>query len=305
MIILEDLSPEKRRKYLEEQQKNGQENNCSNTVWSEKKIRYRCEQVNITKVEQKIISHSFTKKEYLCTKALDEPAFQISLLDFYYEVEPRAFAYAIDAVKDIEYLKENVAVKLSKNNELEKVLNFEQIKDKWIYAKEQLKSTKFFKEIEQQDKKNAQNILDTGDKEFLNEDNLRETYNKGLFFLILFSNYTSNSSIKFLSQLFSNIEIEIDLEHTIMEETDNYKLIETNGKLKQNKENQEEFSRLYDLYYRPVIKYKFSEYFYKYKVTRKICKERQIVFDATAILQEGIKNNYVIMTQFNLKEVEL
>jgi hypothetical protein len=271
--------------------------------------RYRCEQMNTTKVEDNISFHCTTKKQYHLAYYGTNKA-RISLEQFLYKINPEVLKDAIVATEPLEYNKENVLVGLSNDNIIERIINFKEIKDKWDSFKPELMQTSFYKELLKHDFKAAEGFMNGGDTEFGSEANLLKTYEKAFFFHIIFNDYDPwidrpvKQRIKFNSQIFVNVPIELELTHGIIDENSETVEIMTVGKLVKEELNNTVLKEQYDKFYKPMIEYDFTEYNYEYIVRRVIDKKTTLILSAKANLKEEVKYNYQFITQFDLKKID-
>lgn len=274
------------------------------------KARYRCEQLNTTKVENNISFHCNTKKEYTLEKDVLANKAKVSLKEYLYKINPENLSLAIEATKDLEFEKENALFQLNKNNEIIEVLNFSQIKNKWDDFKPNLKNSTFYKEIEKINSNAAKDIIIGGGLEFENEQNLRKTYDKSLFYHVVFNDFDAyktrekNDILKFISQIFVNIPIELELQHSITREDDYFIEYRTVGTLLKNKIDNNILEEQYNQFYKPIIEYGFTEYLYEYRIRRMVEKKTNLIVNAVAFMKEEVKNNYQLITQFDLKQID-
>lgn len=277
----------------------------------QKKARYRCEQFNTTKVEDRITFHCNTKKEYLVEKDSANEKVRVKLKEYLYKINPENLSPAIEAVKDLEFDKENVVLGLNDDNTIKEVINFDEIKEKWEKFKPKLISSEFYNQIEKINSKAAQDIITGGELEFESENNLRKTYDKLMLFHVLFNDFDAhkkrnkNETLKFISQIFVNISLEIELQHTIIKEDDYFVEYRTVGTLLKDKLDNAVLEEQYNKFYKPIIEYSFSEYNYEYRIRRMVDKKNGFIVNATALMKEEVKNNYQFVTQFDLKQIEL
>lgn len=270
-------------------------------------VRYRCEQLNVTRVEQRIVSHATTKKEYLMQKYPNNRV-NTTLVDYHYEVEPKRLGIALDAMKEMEYIKETAQFRLNNENEIVEVLNLMQMSDQWNAHRMQLKGSEFFKTIQAHSQKAAEDILNAGDLEFKNQENIKATYDRVMLYHILFNNFidiNKKRTLNFISQVFVNIPVEVLLSNKIKSQNEETIVIQTTGQLNRDKLKLAEIQAQYDLYYKPAIKYGFTDYVYEYDIIRTIEKSTGNIIEASAILSEGVKNNYSTTTECSLKQVKL
>lgn len=270
-------------------------------------FRYRSKQVNVTKVEQMVQFHSSVRKEYLIERSIREKIAIISLQDYFYETEPKAYAEILDAMKDLEYVKEKVVLKFTDDSKIEDILNYDQLCDGWARFKPNLTKTKYYQELKSVSKKGADEIIEVGDMEFSSIKNLVLMYEKGLLYHLLFNKFDvgTNTKLNFLSQAFVNIPIEIELNTMLVREDENEALYRTEGILNKSILDEDEMRRQYDKYYKPLIKYHFTEYGYRYIIRRTIDKATNVLKEGVVILTEEVKNNIQFITQYNLNLVDL
>jgi hypothetical protein len=271
--------------------------------------RYRCEQMNTTKVEDNINFHCTTKKQYHLEYHGPSKA-RVSLEQFLYKINPEVLKDAIIATEPLEYSKENVLVSLDKDNIIESVVNYTDIKEQWEAFKPKLMQTNFYKALLQHDFKAAEDFMNGGDTEFGSEANLIQTYEKAFFFHVVFNDYdpwidrSEKQRLKFNSQIFVNVPVELELTHGIIEENSETVEIMTVGKLIRERLDDAVLKEQYDKFYKPMIEYDFTEYNYEYIVRRVIDKKTTLILSAKANLKEEVKYNYQFVTQFDLKKID-
>lgn len=274
----------------------------------DQQARYRCEQLNTTKVEDRISFHYNTKKQYLLKNNVVENISKVQLEEYLYKINPDNLGHTIEAMKKLEYDKENVVFKKHKNG-IEEILNYLEIKAKWNDFIPLLKKTDFYTNLEKLNANAAQEILNVGNIEFGKEENLRKTYDKNLLFHVLFNNFKPDNGaypkLNFISQIFVNIPIELDLQHSIVKEDDLYIEYRTVGTLNRDKIDNRILEEQYNKFYKPIIEYPFSKYGYEYRIRRTVEKKTGKITNAVAMLKEEVKNNYQFITQFDLKEVDI
>ncbi|GAA3518715.1 hypothetical protein GCM10022393_36030 [Aquimarina addita] len=279
------------------------------------KIRYRCEQKNTTHTDKSMVFHADMKKEYLTEFIKKDNTILVNsvLEDYVYKTEPKHFQIAMDSFRDLEFVKENVLLKLDTNGKIQSIQNLEAIQDAWTsFRKDVLQYSDFFVELKKVNEQAAQDIIDSGNAEFGKEENLIKTYDKNLFYhlildtyLVDISNVAEHKKIKFLSQIFQNIEVEVDIVETTVSEDDDFIHRRKVGTLQREKLDRDELIRQYDQFYKPMVEYNFTEYEYMYRLSYVIDKKTGFISEGRAVFSEKVKNNYEFTTEFNLKQVQL
>lgn len=272
--------------------------------------RYRCEQFNTTKVEENIVFYCNTKKQYRTNKVTDSNFIKVTLEEYSYKINPQNLSTAIEATKALEFDKENVILELNEYNRIKGIANFNQIQRRWKNFIPKLSNSDFYKEVENVNSNAANDIIDGGNLEFGNELNLIKTFEKTLFYHVNFNDFDPhkkrerNEILRFNSQIFVDIPLELELQHSIIQEDDNFMECRTVGKLLRDNVDNKVLEEQYNKFYKPIIEYEFSEYNYDYRIRRIIDKKTGLIINASAMLKEEVKNNYQFITQFEIKQIE-
>ncbi|QXP59336.1 hypothetical protein [Olleya sp. HaHaR_3_96] len=279
-------------------------------------LRYRCEQINATHTDKEIVFNANVKKEYLVNfiERSNPISLNVSLKDYVFNADPKHYEIALKAFSELEYLKENVKLNLNKEGKINSILNHSTIQNAWnTFKTDILPNEDFFIELKKVNKAAAQDIIDNGDIEFGKEKNLIKTYDKNLFYHILLDSYlldlkkenNSEKVLKFSSQIFQKIDVEVLITESVISEDENFIHKRRVGAPMLDKLNVNELRRQYDLFYKPMIEYNYTEYNYIYRLSYKIDKKTGFITEAKAVFSEQIKNNYEFLTEFNMKQVAL
>ncbi len=271
-------------------------------------VRYRCKQVNVTKIGGVPTFNSDIRKEYIVDYVQRESAAYCKLQDYVFQADPKDFELPLEEMKPLEYAKEDVSFQISDMGTLTAINNFRELQQRWKAFREDFIHTLFYQDIKNVNEKAAADILNAGDKEFAKESSLLKSYDKNLFYHVLFKDYrpsNTNDSLFFLSQIFHDVSLEVPIVHTKALEEEDALIYRSVGELNREKINRNEMIRQYDAIYKPVIKYNFTEYDYEYRIRRKIDRKTGIITSARAILIESVKNNYELISQFDLKQIPL
>lgn len=270
--------------------------------------RYRCEQFNTTKVEDHINFHCDVKKQYLLETNLDKAS--VLLEQYVFKINPEDLGGAIQATEELEFDKENVTFSLNTDNTIKGIDNWQQIKQKWDFFKPKMRETSFYKMIGQNNPEAAEGLIAGGDMEFGSEQNLLKSFEKSLFYHVVFNDYdpvkdrTEKQILKFNSQIFVNISVELELTHGIINEDNEFTEIMTVGRLKKDKLDNNLLIEQYNNFYKPIIDYNFTEYNYEYVIKRTVHNKSKLIHHATARFMEEVKYNYQFLTQFDLKRID-
>lgn len=277
----------------------------------EKVTRYRCTQNNVTKALDSVTFSSEIKTQYLLSVAKNESKyFHVQLEDYIFQITPKDLDVTFQLVKPIEFLKNNV--KFSQNNQAEftKIINLNQIKQKWInFRNNVLPEIKFFKRLKQQSEKASTDFIKTSNLELTNELKFKEILGKNLFYHILLKANSGDDledySFSQFSQIFPNQEITVRVSKTKVSENENTKVFRLVGELDREKLSEEKLLKQYNEIYKPLLKFAFTEFDYVYRITYTLDAETGLLIDSKASINEKIKNNFESITQFEIKQVEL
>jgi hypothetical protein len=278
----------------------------------EKIARFRCSQTNVTKALDSVTFSSNIKTQYLFSTVKEIDGYiHVLLEDYIYQITPIELEIAFQLVKPIElFIKNDIKFKQNNHGELEKILNFNQIKQNWVQFKTTtLPSIDFFKQLKKQSEQSSDDFIRTADEEFSNETKFKEILKKNLFYhIFLKSNIgckLENYTFSQYSQLFPNQALTISVIKTKVSEDENTIVFKLVGELQKENLSEEELRKQYDEIYKPILKYSYTEYDYIYIITYTLDAKKGLLLGANALFSEKVKNNFESITQFEINQVEL
>ncbi|KMQ60281.1 hypothetical protein ACM46_18930 [Chryseobacterium angstadtii] len=275
------------------------------------KSRYRCEQLNISRVNNEVITMSAnTYLEFLVQKVDHSPIFDISVTDFTFSVDPVVFEKGFEFSHKFEKIKSPVIVEILKSGKVDKVYNRDDIEKRWIHFRDfGLANDDMFKQLSSQAPAQAKDVVDTGNKEFLKEENFAGMLDKNLFYHIFFRAYQGagleDYTVHQFSQIFPNVELSTDIVKSMVNEDENSATFRLVGTLNRKDLSEEGLKGMYDQIYKPTIKYSYSEFDFVYRITYTIDKKSNFMTEGKASIAEKVKNNFEIITEYKIKKVEL
>ncbi|MBL1223108.1 LysM peptidoglycan-binding domain-containing protein [Chryseobacterium sp. L7] len=275
------------------------------------KSRYRCEQLNITRVNNEVITMSAsTYLEFLVQKVDYSAIFNISMTDFTFSVDPAVFNKGFEFSHKFEKIKSPITVEISKYGTVDRVYNRDDIEQRWIKFRDfELVNDDMFKQLSSQAPTQAKDVVDTGNKEFLKEDNFARMVDKNLFYHIFFRAFQGgnleNYTIDQFSQIFPNINLSTDVVKSVVNEDENSATYRLVGTLNRSNLSEEILTDMYDKIYKPTLKYSYSEFDFVYRITYTINKKNNFITEGKASIAEKVKNNFEIITEYKIKQVEL
>lgn len=305
---LESLERIKRQKEIgEKEQKEGSENKIEIV-----EARYRCEQLNISRINGEIITlHSNIKTQYLFKIIPDISEMCIKLEDYIFFVEPISFQDGLEFSKKIETtINSNIKLHYNEQAEIVRILNLDELKGKWEKFRDvDLSQIKLYKQVKAKAPELAQDILDTGNLEYSSVNEFKKVLDKNLFYHVMLRVSAGDGLQRYTliqnSQLFPKLNIITNVEKMKTKETDMLILYRLYGVLDKNDLSEKKLKRQYDEYYKPMIKYSYTEFDYIYDINYSVEKTTGLLVNAKVVLCEKIKNNFETITEFTIRRVEL
>ncbi len=313
MIILENLPLEERIKHLEEQKKQSEDKKYLAEGGNVSK-RYRCEQLNISRINGNIITfYADSKTQYLFSRQEIEKdiIMEVLLEDYISLIEPTNLKEAFEFAQTLEeVIKRKIVFTQNLDGKFKKIINLPEIKSKWEELRDnELNNLALYKALREKAPKQADDIVNTGNKEFSSSQQLGETLNRNLFFHILLKANAGEKlkgySASQYSQLFPNLELKYEVIKSEIEKNEATTTYQLKGVLNRENISDDNLKKMYDELYKPVIKYAYSEFDHIYNITYSIDNTTHLLVDAKALLCEKIKNNFEVITQFAIRSVEV
>ncbi|MGH1520391.1 LysM peptidoglycan-binding domain-containing protein [Chryseobacterium sp. JK1] len=274
--------------------------------------RYRCEQINISRINNNVITLSAnTYSEYLLKR--DEIAsniFEVKLVDSTFNADPVIYEQGFDFALKLEKLRTPVVCSIDSSGRIDKIYNEDELRSRWEnFRDNKLNSDPVYTQLRTQAPEQAKDLIITGNKEFSSMSDFAMTLDKNLFFHIIFraiqGKKLEDYDLNQMSQIFPNVDLNTNVIKSLVKEDDNVEVYRLVGTLSKEKISNESLEIMYNEIYKPMIKYSFTEFDYIYRVNYTIDKSSGMLVEGRAALSEKIKNNYEILTEFNIKRVEL
>lgn len=283
------------------------------TVKYNKEIKYRCEQNVISKINGIIQNHANTKQEFVVKKrqSPDNLIVNTELTDNIIEIYPPQLTEAMKLLSDLELVKCNAVLYVdSETGKMDRILNHDEIVKQWRNHKAKLQEKYGFIRSPQT-REELNKFITLAENQIINERSLIQDLNTKLFFNLLFDKYlVTNSKLfepytkKFQSHLFENTKVNFTFKQEILSETEDKVNVMKTGAWDKKENSLATVEKMYDEKYKPFIKYKFSDYSYKYNVNYIINTKEHWIETAEVMIMEEVINNIQIGISFNLKKIE-
>ncbi|MBD3907179.1 LysM peptidoglycan-binding domain-containing protein [Chryseobacterium sp. Ch-15] len=277
----------------------------------ENATRYRCEQLNISRINNEIITLSAnTIYEFLVKKAKDTSIFDVELTDSDFSVEPAVYEPGLKFAQKLDKLKLPITFNISDNGVVKEIFNHNEIEHRWRnFRDNELQNAEIYQQLNAQSPKQAEDIIITGNKEFLDQNNLSNMMDKNLFFHLFTKSFLGdqlkNYQLQQFSQIFPNVDLKTDAVRSIVRENENLATYRLVGTLNRENLSDEMLKNMYDSIYKSSLKFNYTAFDFIYRINYTIDKETGLLQEGKASIAEKIKNNFEVITEYNIKKVEL
>ncbi len=307
MIILEDLQPEEREKYV------------NNKPYS---TNNRLLNINKPCVYKSVFTNIFMIKSQLTNKSIAENTFEVTLLeehnnyyDFDINTKSSEIKSGLEFIPDIfktlldkmSSLKNHLVLRISKNGTIKEVLNQNELANKWLVVKDEILTTK--SSISEKD---INKIIKSGELEYLSSSTqMANDMRKMVVYKTFFNSFIDIQAIKssnnifkqeFNSSIFSDIDIEVETqiaEEPISEEDAN--IIQTFSSRDINV-NRSKIKRLFLNNY-AILKESFKDYNYNSIAINNLNKDTLWPVSVNFGSKEIINNSVSIEMEVNIERI--
>lgn len=280
---------------------------------AEESARYRVEQMTMTRTNDIVQSHAETRREFVVkrTTTTNGLVVSVALVENIIDVYPEVFKKAIILINDVDLVKSEIHAQVDMaTGKIYHILNHQQIIEKWKQLRAEL-TNRFSFLRDHEAKNNILKFLTVSESIIANKKNLIEDLNTKLFFELFFDKYlvTDNTEFEpytrtFYSQLFEGETATLDFTQTLTGETPETVNLTKTGLLKLDSFNKSEIEYQYEKKYKPLIKYRFSEYNVKIIDHTVLDTAGKWIKNADVSIVEEVKNNVSILVDYKLRKIE-
>ncbi|MFL9834245.1 hypothetical protein [Chryseobacterium terrae] len=279
-----------------------------------KKLRYRCEQVNTSKINGSLAHFLQQNFQYVVKKEGLKNSFFVGLEDHHFDFNPTYLNPSFSFISKTEFIKNQVVFNISEEDgRIKKVINKEEIHDKWEQFKiDKFHNDDFIIQLKKTNEHAVQELLNMGDRQFaVNYELTEEEYRRNLFYFILFDKLLVDSieniereQFDFMSTLVPPIVIHIEFRYDKISQDDNILKFRKVGKAILNDELISEIKNKYDEIHKPNIKYNYTEYKLEFRVRGEFNLDTNIMENADLFIIEQIADNIENHCEFHLKKLQ-
>jgi hypothetical protein len=289
------------------------ETTTSSTEIIEDSARYRIEQMTMTRLNGIVQSHAETRREFIISRKRSATSMlvNVTLVENIINVYPEGFKEAVALVSDVDLVKSDVQAQVDmQTGKIQHILNHQEIIEKWKKHRAAV-TEKFGFLRDPETKTNLLKFLTVCESIIVNEKNLIEDLNTKLFYDLFFDRHlvADNTAFEpysrpFYSQLFEGETSILDFTQQITGETADKVSLAKTGILKPGSYNKDAIENQYEHKYKPVVKYRFSEY--NVKITEQTLLDTAGNWIETSVVNitEEVKNNVEILIDYKLRKIE-
>lgn len=276
-------------------------------------LKYRSEQLTITKINGIIENHAETKSEYYIKRYYKEKEYhtEVELTDRIITIYPERLQEAMNLVNEVDTLKNNVSVTVNKDiGKIDKITNIGEIQKQWLNLKKQIEARYSFLQSNET-RKNLETFLSQSEMQ-MTEENILLYFTSQPFFDLYFDKYLvdyngislASDTKTYYSQLFDQLPITMNVTPEILFETPDTIICMRNIDKLDNPYNSARIEEIYNQRYKPQIGYKFSEYVYNHRTEYTINQKENLLEQATMNITEAVKNNIEVIVDYKLRRIE-
>lgn len=296
----------------EKEQKLSEKEHILKNLHFDQKARYRCEQTNISRINNDaIILSANTYTEFLVKQSnVDDQVLEIDITDLSLSVDPMVYEQAFRFGQRLEMIKYPIILGISKEGVSNKIYNIKDIQNKWEkFRDNELEKDDIYQQLKKQNIAQAKDLIQKGNKEFISEKIMSDTLDKNLFlhtfFRALQGDSLPNYYIEQYSQLFPEVNLKTNIVRSKVKQDDTTTTYRLVGEIDKQNLSTSNLENMYNEIYKPMIKYSFTEFKTIYRITYTIENDTKFLTEAKISLSEKIKNNYEIITEMKIQKVEL
>lgn len=279
----------------------------------ERKSRYRCEQVNTSKINGNLVHFLQQNFQYVVKSHFRNNKFFVGLEDHHFDFNPTYLNPSFAFISKTEFIKNQVFFNISQENgRLEQINNKKEINDKWQeFKKNEFYKDEFIIQLMKTNEHAVNELLVMGDRQFaVDYELMEEEYRRNLLYFTLFDKILvqnieniKNEEFNFMSTLVPPIIIPLDFRYDKISEENNIVKFRKVGTARLNDELISEIKQKYDEIHKPGIKYNFTEYKLEFRVRGEWNTEKKTIENADLFIIEQIADNIENHCEYHLKKL--
>jgi hypothetical protein len=277
----------------------------------DQQARYRCEQINTTKVNGNLVQYLEQKLQYLLKFNLSKKIGYVKQEDYFKKLSPPILNNVFDFIEQTEKIRHDVHIKINPDNGLiEDVINKDEVKKNWENFKEKnAMSIPFLSELNKSNEKAFNDLMKMGDTQFSFQSNYKDEYQKDFFYQSCFDQYLYKEkfetiSIDFLSTIVPPIVIPIKIRYDKVSENNGIVTLRKIAEYELNKEQKDEIIQKYNELHKISIGYSFTDYKLILRSKLEYDSETKILINGQISMKESILDNIENECNYQIKKLE-
>lgn len=279
----------------------------------ERKTRYRCEQVNTSKINGSLVHFLQQNFQYVVKNHYKNNKFFVGLEDHHFDFNPTYLNPSFAFISKTEFIKNQVFFSISeKDGRLAEISNKKEINESWQeFKKNEFYNDEFIIQLMKTNQHAVNELLAMGDRQFdIDYELMEEEYRRNLLYFTLFDKFLverieniKNEQFDFMSTLVPPIIIPLEFRYDKISEEDNIIKFRKVGTAQLNDKLISEIRQKYDEIHKPGIKFNFTEYKLEFRVRGEWNTETKIIENADLFIIEQIADNIENNCEFHLKRL--
>jgi LysM repeat protein len=279
----------------------------------EGKTRYRCEQINTSKMNGSLVHFLQQNFQYLVKSNFSNNKFYVELEDHHFEFNPTYLNPSFAFISKTEFIKNRIFFQISEDNgRLSEIHNKKEMNENWQkFKKNEFYNDEFIIQLLKTNIHAVNELLTMGDRQFAEDYPLmEEEYRRNLLYFTLFDKVLvkdikniEKEQFDFMSTIVPPVVVPIEFRYDTISEEDHIINFRKVGIAKLDEKIISEIKQKYDEIHKPSIKYNYTEYKLEFRVRGEFNKEKKIIENADLFIIEQIADNIENRCEFHLKKM--
>lgn len=294
-----------------EVQKLEQEDFLKNLTFDQQ-ARYRCEQVNVSKINGNPISSTIQKQQFNLKINKEFKIAKINMEDFYYDLNPPILNRSFEMIEFTEKIRNNVVLNYNEDGKVSKIINKAEQKKAWEKFKDsEFQKLEFIKVLKSNNPKAYNDLIKAGNLQFSLHHPSEYEYQSSYFYMCLFDKHLTaenfkeipSDKLKYRSAIFPHIDVDIEAPYHLIKLENDLAQIRKVGTMKLTNEQKMNIINHYNEKFKPLLHYQFSNYNVDIRVNRTFDINTRLVVDGKITIIESVQDNIENTCEVTIKKL--
>ncbi|REC41992.1 hypothetical protein [Chryseobacterium pennipullorum] len=274
------------------------------------KARYRCEQINTTRINGELAQFVEQKFQYLLKMDTVNTIGSVKREDYLKKVTPPVMMDVLHFIEETDNIKHNVLFTLGEDGQMDRILNRKELNKNWLeYKKSQMSLNPFIVELKKNNKDAVQELIRLGDIQFSLDAANEEEYRKDFFYFTCFNQYNVNDELKsvdfsFLSTVVPPNVVPLTLRYDTISEQNDILTVRMVAEYTLTDELEKNIINQYNNLHKPSIGFSYTQYKLVFRSKIEIDTKTKLVKTAVVKLKESIADNIENECNYSIKQLE-